>query len=97
VEDKVLYALAAWQLQLTQALERRGHAATQRIDTEAAKDGDAPTRAAADAVRAVQPARNHPEWEARGGVVHHFRRASPQREALVGTLAQALQRAFAAR
>jgi len=97
VEDKVLFALAAWQLQLTQALERRGHAATQRIDTEAAKDGDAPTRAAADAVRAVQPARNHPEWEARGGVVHHFRRASPQREALVGTLAQALQRAFAAR
>jgi hypothetical protein len=98
VEDRVLFALATWQLQLAQALERRGHAATQRISTEEAlKDGDAPTRAAADAVRAVHPARNHPEWEAGGGVARHFRRASPQREALVGELSHTLQRAFAAR
>ncbi len=94
VEDGVLFTLAAWQLKLTQALELRGHAATQRITAESPENGDAPTRAAAAAVRAAQPARNHPEWEAAGITSRSFWRPSPQREALVADLSVALQRAF---
>ena len=94
VEDGVLFALVAWQLKLTQALEVRGHAATQRIAAEAPADGDAPTRAAAAAVRAAQPARNHPEWEASGVTTRAFWRPSPQREALVAELSELLLQAF---
>lgn len=94
VEDGVLFTLVAWQLKLTQALEQRGHAATQRIAAESPRDGDAPTRAAAAAVRGAQPARNHPEWESGGIVTRSFWRPSPQREALVAELSLALQRAF---
>ncbi|MET3474323.1 GTPase/DUF3482 domain-containing protein [Variovorax atrisoli] len=96
VEDGVLFTLAAWQLKLTQALELRGHAATQRVTAESPEDGDAPTRAAAAAVRAAQVARNHPEWEAAGITSRSFWRPSPQREALVAQLSTALQRAFEA-
>ena len=96
VEDGVLFTLAAWQLKLTQALEQRGHAATQRIAADAPENGDAPTRAAAAAVRGVQPARNHPEWEATGVASRAFWRPSPQREALVADLSHALLRAFEA-
>jgi hypothetical protein len=98
VEDGVLFTLLAWQLKLTQALEQRGHAATQRISAgaETPEDGAAPTRAAAAAVRAAQPARNHPEWESTGVATHSFWRPSPQREALVADLSHVLQRAFEA-
>ena len=58
IEDSVLVVMAAWQIQLAQALERRGHAATERI----AIDGNA-DRDVATAVRAARPARSHPEWE----------------------------------
>ena len=94
VEDGVLFTLVAWQLKLTQALEQRGHAATQRIAAESPRDGGAPTRAAAAAVRGAQPARNHPEWESGGIATRSFWRPSPQREALVAELSPALQRAF---
>lgn len=96
VEDGVLFTLVAWQLKLTQALEQRGHAATQRIHTETPEDGDAPTRAAAAAVRGAQPARNHPEWESTGIATRSFWRPSPQREALVADLSRALLPAFEA-
>jgi hypothetical protein len=96
VEDGVLFTLVAWQLKLTQALEQRGHAATQRISAETPERGDAPTRAAAAAVRAAQPARNHPEWESTGVATRSFWRPSPQREALTADLSHALQRAFEA-
>ena len=96
VEDGVLFTLVAWQLKLAQALEQRGHAATQRIAAEKPEDGDAPTRAAAAAVRGAQPARNHPEWEATGIATRSFWRPSPQREALVADLSRVLQPAFEA-
>ncbi|MCY1372140.1 hypothetical protein D9M69_593260 [compost metagenome] len=51
-------------------------------------------RAAAGAVRAVQPARNHPEWESTGALTRRFWRPAPQREALAGMLSIELQRAF---
>jgi hypothetical protein len=97
VEDGVLFALVAWQLQLAQALEQRGHAATQRIRADAPAHGDAPTQAAAAAVRGAQPARTHPDWETAAGSVagRIFWRPSPQREALVADLSHALLRAFA--
>lgn len=102
VEDGVLFALVAWQLKLTQALELRGHAATQRISAGAAAEGasedvvnDTLSQAIAAAVRAAQPARNHPDWEAGGNAAARiFWRASPQREALAADLSQALLRAF---
>lgn len=101
VEDGVLFTLAAWQLQLARALERRGHAATQRIE---AVDGgaDAPGEAIAAALRAAQPARSHPEWESGQGAagalqsVRALWRPAPQREALVATLAELLQGGFEA-
>jgi hypothetical protein len=96
VEDGVLFTLVAWQLKLTQALEQRGHAATQRVAAESPEDGDSPTRAAAAAVRGAQPARNHPEWESTGLATRSFWRPSPQREALVAELSQTLLRAFEA-
>lgn len=106
VEDAVLFTMTTWQLQLAQALERRGHAATQRINAGATADAtadgnaqarvDATTRAAATAVRGAQPARNHPDWEAGAGSVagRMFWRPSPQREALVADLSHALLGAF---
>jgi hypothetical protein len=102
VEDGVLFALVAWQLKLTQALEQRGHAATQRISAGAATEGaaegavnDAVVQATAAALRAAQPARNHPDWEASGNAATRiFWRASPQREALAADLSHALLRAF---
>jgi hypothetical protein len=94
-EDGVLFALVAWQLELTRALEQRGHAATTRIETaEAAAAEDAPARAAAAAVRAARPARSHPEWEATGSATRAFWRPMPQREALVAEIAHGLQDAF---
>ena len=86
VEDRVLQVLAAWQLKLVDALERRGHAATRKIDT------DTPISTATDAttvredalraiVRAAQAARNHPEWEA--VATHRWATASPHRQVLV--------------
>jgi len=96
VEDGVLFMLVAWQLKLAQALEQRGHAATQRIAAETPENGDALTRAAAAAVRGAQPARNHPEWEAAGIAARSFWRPSPQREALVADLSRVLQPAFEA-
>ena len=47
VEDPVLRALAAWQLALVRALERRGHAATGRIVAGGADAAADPGRAAA--------------------------------------------------
>ncbi|AGU50411.1 putative GTP-binding protein HSR1 [Variovorax paradoxus B4] len=94
VEDGVLFALVAWQLKLTRALEQRGHAATGRIAAETSATQDAPTRATAAAVRAVRPARSHPEWESAGVATRSFWRPAPQRDALAADLARTLQGAF---
>lgn len=94
IEDGVLFAVVAWQLKLTRALEQRGHAATGRIAAETSATQDAPTRATAAAVRTARPARNHPEWESKGVATRGFWRPAPQREALVAELARTLQGAF---
>jgi len=94
IEDGVLFAVVAWQLKLTRALEHRGHAATGRIAAETSATQDAPTRATAAAVRAARPARNHPEWESKGVATRSFWRPAPQREALAAELARTLQGAF---
>ena len=94
IEDGVLFAVVAWQLKLTRALEQRGHAATGRIAAETSATQDAPTRATAAAVRAARPARNHPEWESKGVATRSFWRPAPQREALAAELARRLQGAF---
>jgi len=96
VEDGVLFALVAWHLKLTRALERRGHAATGRIAAETSATQDAPTRATAAAVRAARPARSHPEWESAGGAMRSFWRPAPQRDALASDIARTLQDAFEA-
>lgn len=86
VEDRVLHVLLAWQLRLVQALEARGHAATQRI----AADGPDPAAPAqehiAGILQAVRPARSHPDWEA--GLRTRWI-ASPQRQAVVDAAAAA--------
>ena len=94
VEDGVLFAVVAWQLKLTRALEQRGHAATGRIAAETSATQDASTRATAAAVRAVRPARSHPEWESTGVATRSFWRPAPQRDALAADLARTLQSAF---
>ncbi|MCR8961239.1 GTPase/DUF3482 domain-containing protein [Variovorax sp. S2] len=94
IEDGVLFAVVAWQLKLTRALEQRGHAATGRIAAETSATQDAPTRATAAAVRAARPARNHPEWESKGVATRGFWRPAPQREAIAAELARTLQGAF---
>ena len=86
VEDRVLQVLAAWQLKLVDALERRGHAATRKIDTDApTSTGTEATGVREDALRAIvraaQAARNHPEWEA--VATHRWATASPHRQVLV--------------
>ncbi|MGO4391118.1 GTPase/DUF3482 domain-containing protein [Variovorax sp. M-6] len=85
VEDRVLFVLAAWQLQLLRALEQRGHAAVDRIAAGAGEPAAAAQRALADLVRAAQPARSHPEWET--GTRLRWREA-PQRQALVAEVAR---------
>ncbi|MEJ1163975.1 GTPase/DUF3482 domain-containing protein [Variovorax sp. CCNWLW186] len=94
IEDGALFAVVAWQLKLTRALEQRGHAATGRIAAETSATQDAPTRATAAAVRAARLARNHPEWESKGVATRGFWRPAPQREALAAELARTLQGAF---
>jgi GTPase Era involved in 16S rRNA processing len=61
VDDGVLFVLADWQRALVRALERRGHAATSRIQVEPPR-GAGHTQALSAAVRATAPARSHPEW-----------------------------------
>ena len=86
IEDNVLVVMAAWQLQLAQALERRGHAATERIAV-----GGSAGRDVATAVRAARPARSHPEWES----TRRLRWTAPAaREALVAHVAVPLEAAL---
>jgi hypothetical protein len=85
VEDRVLFVLAAWQLELLRALELRGHAAVDRISSRPRTPAAAAQRALADLVRAAQPARSHPDWEI--GTRARWREA-PQRQALVAEVAR---------
>jgi hypothetical protein len=84
VDDGVLLVLADWQLALVRALERRGHAATGRIEAHGTGTESA-QRTLAAAVRATAPARSHSDWDR---VAHRWLAAeSSQREALVADVA----------
>ncbi len=61
-EDAVLLAIARRLLALAAALETRGHAASQRLDLDAA--GVLPDDGLAALLKALRPARSHPEWAA---------------------------------
>ena len=74
LEDTVLLLLASHLLRLTQALERRGHAAMDKLRVDDARVVDMPGAAGApasappaqplqDLLDALTPARGHPLWE----------------------------------
>ncbi len=95
VEDAVLFVLARWQLALLQALEQRGHAAQQRIATDAAalRAHDADTTAAI--VRALRPARSHADWDRSTASGLWRRGESAERRTLVAAVAQRVHEAAA--
>ncbi|GAA4339639.1 GTPase/DUF3482 domain-containing protein [Variovorax defluvii] len=95
VEDSVLLVIAAWQLRLLRALELRGHAAVERIASNAgaAPDLEAARRPLSGLVRAAQPARSHPDWES--GARARWRDV-PQRSALVLRVARQVPAALEA-
>lgn len=62
VEDAVLMLLADHLLQLIGALEQRGHAAMDKLRLAPGRTGD-PGGGLREVVRALEPARAHPEWE----------------------------------
>ncbi|MFE8644361.1 GTPase/DUF3482 domain-containing protein [Sphingomonas sp. NCPPB 2930] len=82
-DDAALALLVRWQRVLLQALEQRGHADPQRLQTSPLPDDSAAGSAMA-ALRAARPARSHPDWA-------DLRSANPARQALVTAVAQALQ------
>ena len=90
VEDRVLFVMAAWQLKLLRALEQRGHAAVDRIAADASASEPAQGRIG-EIVRAIQPARSHPDWET--GTRLRWREA-PQRQELVADAAEYVARAI---
>ena len=64
-DDPLLLLLADHLLQLTQALEARGHAAQQPLSLPAG--ADAPGEGLRPLLRALAAARGHPDWELPGG------------------------------
>ena len=103
VEDPVLLLLADRLLDLARALARRGHAAMGRLSLHAAAAaaaeggegglGDAPLY---PLVRALSPARGHPEWE-RGALRGMLRGTDDgERRALEQLLARLLDARFEA-
>lgn len=87
VEDPVLMVLLAWQLDLLQALERRGHAATRRMTPDVSSAASRwPAARLAEVVRELRPARNHPDWEGTG--------RGAQRTALVSNVATSVSMAY---
>ncbi|MCS4508663.1 GTPase/DUF3482 domain-containing protein [Xylophilus ampelinus] len=83
VDDAALALLVRWQRVLLQALERRGHADPQRLQTSSLPYDTAAGSAMA-ALRAAHPARSHPDWA-------DLRSADPARQALVKAVAHALR------
>ena len=90
VDDGVLILLADWQWALVRALERRGHAATSRIQVEPER-GAGHTQPLTAAVRATAPARSHPEWTRSPG--RHRMDDAPRQQA-VAEVARQIARAF---
>ncbi|MGP1517326.1 MAG: GTPase/DUF3482 domain-containing protein [Ottowia sp.] len=64
VDDAVLLTLAAQLIALNQALIARGHAASQPLAAQSLPTPALPEPQARALIRALRPARIHPEWEA---------------------------------
>ena len=91
VEDPVLLVLADHLLDLARALEQRGHAAVDRLQVDDAHIDDG----LQDVVRALGPARGHPDWER--GVLRQAlgSHGSGERQAVEATVARRLAERFA--
>ncbi len=90
-EAPVLLLLADHLLGLARALERRGHAAMDKLRIEASVDGGAaPGGDLQPVLRALEPARGHPDWERGSGK----RRGDSDRQALEAALARLLSQHF---
>src|SRR5574337_2120896 len=87
VEDPVLWLLAGHLLDAVRALAERGHAATARLALSA-QVGD-PAGELRPVVRALEPARGHPEWERAAG---RRARRNAERAELEADLARLLDR-----
>ena len=88
VEDQVLVVLLAWQLELLRALETRGHAATTRLAVDAPSSvGLLPAARVAEVVKALRPARSHPDWEVGEKPRWHGVSGTAQRMTIVNTVA----------
>jgi len=87
VEDAVLMLLADHLLQLIGALEQRGHAATDKLRLAPGRTGD-PGGGLREAVRALEPARAHPEWE---HGKHAKRRTDDERQQTLEEVARNLE------
>ncbi|MDP9898906.1 GTPase/DUF3482 domain-containing protein [Variovorax ginsengisoli] len=93
VEDAILGVLLVWQLRLAHALARRGHAAAGQPVAEDAHFS-VPPHALADVLRAVQPARSHPEWAiTKGGILgaRQNQHADLEKADLLHIVTQAIQ------
>lgn len=92
VEDPVLLLLADHLLDLARALEQRGHAAMDKLRIDSAGvDAGEPQDDLRRVVRALEPARGHPEWERGSGKGA----ADGDRQALESALARQLSERFA--
>ena len=93
VEDNVLGVLLVWQVRLARALAQRGHAAAGHAVAENL-DVALPPEAIVRVLRAVQPARAHPEWNsAKSGLLSVLRKhdAGPAKAHLLQSVTQAVQ------
>ena len=90
-EAPVLLLLADHLLGLARALEQRGHAAMDKLRIEAPVDGaTAPSDGLQPVLRALEPARGHPDWERGSG----RRGDDSDRQALEAALARLLSQHF---
>ena len=84
VDDAALALLVRWQQVLLQALEQRGHADPQPLQTQHPTPNGTVADSVMAALRAARPARSHPEWAAP-------RSADLARQALVEAVAHAVR------
>ena len=94
VEDNVLRMLLAWQLGLVRTLAERGHAATEKLPPHDLLTLALPAEALERVIRAVQPARQHPDWaETKTGRIAALwhKREPLQRQALVTNVSYVVQ------
>ena len=63
IEDAVVLAIARRLLALLVILEKRGHAASTKVDLDATATAASADHVSESLLKALQPARSHPEWQ----------------------------------